>query len=100
MPWIAVKRRFLLINPALASLTAAQIQGGYMSTSSIDIKIDGMTCTGCTGRVTRILQAVAGVESADVTLNPGAAHIVFDITQTNRAALETTVEEAGYAIKH
>ncbi|MBM5575550.1 MULTISPECIES: heavy-metal-associated domain-containing protein [Deefgea] len=67
---------------------------------TIDIQIDGMTCGGCTAGVTRVLQAVTGVQSANVTLNPGAAHIVFDAQQTSRAALETAIEEAGYDIKH
>lgn len=71
-----------------------------MNTTSIEIQIEGMTCGGCTARVTRALQAVTGVQSANVTLNPGAAQIVFDANQTSRLALETTLEEAGYAIKH
>ncbi|WP_028448965.1 MULTISPECIES: heavy-metal-associated domain-containing protein [Chitinibacter] len=70
-----------------------------MSThSSIEINIAGMSCGGCSAAVTRALEAVAGVISTTVTLNPGKAHIVFDATQTSRAALETTIEEAGYDI--
>lgn len=71
-----------------------------MNKATIEIKIDGMTCGGCTASVTRVLQTVAGVLSVNVTLNPGAAQIVFDTNQTSRLALETTLEEAGYAIKH
>ncbi|MGL4996286.1 MAG: heavy-metal-associated domain-containing protein [Deefgea sp.] len=67
---------------------------------TVEIQIEGMTCGGCTASVMRVLQAVTGVQSANVTLNPGAAQIVFDANQTSRVALETTIEEAGYAIKH
>jgi copper chaperone CopZ len=65
---------------------------------SIAIEIEGMSCGGCTASVTRVLEAVAGVQSATVTLNPGMAHIVFDATQTSRAELEKSIEEAGYDI--
>jgi copper chaperone len=65
---------------------------------TIDIRIEGMSCGGCTASVTRVLEAVAGVQSATVTLNPGNARIVFDATQTSRAVLETSIEEAGYDI--
>jgi copper chaperone len=65
---------------------------------TIDIRIEGMSCGGCTASVTRVLEAVAGVKSATVTLNPGNARIVFDATQTSRAVLETSIEEAGYDI--
>jgi copper chaperone len=66
---------------------------------TIELKIEGMSCGGCTAAVTRVLEAVAGVHSATVTLNPGTARIVFDATQTSRAELETKIEEAGYDIK-
>lgn len=65
---------------------------------TIDIRIEGMSCGGCTASVTRVLEAVAGVKNATVTLNPGNARIVFDATQTSRAVLETSIEEAGYDI--
>ena len=66
---------------------------------NITIEIEGMSCGGCTASVTRVLQAVAGVQSVQVTLNPGAAQIVFDAHQTSRALLENIIEDAGYAIK-
>ena len=66
---------------------------------NVVIEIEGMSCAGCTASVTHVLQAVAGVQSTQVTLNPGAAHIVFDANQTSRAALENIIEDAGYAIK-
>ncbi|QLG87862.1 heavy-metal-associated domain-containing protein [Chitinibacter bivalviorum] len=65
---------------------------------TIEIGIEGMSCGGCTASVTRVLEAVAGVQSATVTLNPGKAQIVFDATQTSREVLETSIEEAGYDI--
>lgn len=65
---------------------------------TIEIEIEGMSCGGCTASVTRVLEAVAGVQSATVTLNPGKARIVFDATQTSRAVLANKIEEAGYDI--
>jgi copper chaperone len=59
-------------------------------------KVHGMTCNGCTASVTRVLQAISGVERATVALDPGSAEVTFDPARTNLAALKLAVEDAGY----
>jgi copper ion binding protein len=60
------------------------------------IEVGGMTCQGCVASVTRVLKAVPGVSEAKVTLEPGAATVVFDAARTNVAALQAAIEDAGY----
>jgi copper chaperone len=61
-----------------------------------ELKIEGMTCGGCVKSVTRVLTGVAGVASADVSLEEGRARVTFDPGQTGVEALRQVVERAGY----
>jgi len=42
---------------------------------TIDLKIVGMSCEHCSGRVEKALSAVAGVTAVDVRLEPGSATV-------------------------
>jgi copper chaperone len=61
-----------------------------------ELKIEGMTCGGCVKSVTRVLTGVAGVASADVSLEEGRARVAFDPGRTGVEALKQVVERAGY----
>ncbi len=65
---------------------------------TITLQIEGMTCGGCVASVTRVLEAVPGVATADVTLTPGAATVTFDAALTNVPALRVAVEDAGFDV--
>lgn len=61
--------------------------------TDVTLKITGMTCGHCVRATTKALEAVPGVKSAEVTLEPGGAvvHGEADV-----AALIAAVEEEGY----
>jgi copper chaperone len=63
---------------------------------TIDLKIEGMTCGGCVKSVTRVLTGVAGVASADVSLEEGRARVTFDPGKAGIDALKQVVERAGF----
>lgn len=42
---------------------------------TIELKIVGMSCEHCSGRVEKALGAVAGVTAVDVALEPGSATV-------------------------
>lgn len=61
------------------------------------IKIEGMMCGHCSGRVKKALEAMAGVETAEVSHETGTAEVtlrgdVFD------EALAKAVTDAGYKV--
>jgi len=58
-----------------------------------ELKITGMTCNHCVMHTKKALEAVEGVENAEVTLEPGAAKITgsADVNDLIRA-----VKDAGY----
>jgi copper ion binding protein len=60
------------------------------------IKVSGMTCQGCVRSVTKVLQAIPGVEAVEVSLERGEATLSFDPTRTGAPAFRKAVEDAGY----
>ena len=61
--------------------------------SEITLKVTGMTCGHCVAAVTKALQEVPGVESADVSLEKGQAVVQGAADPT---ALIEAVKEEGY----
>jgi copper chaperone CopZ len=59
-------------------------------------EVTGMTCGGCTGKVTGALKAVPGVDGVDVSLADHAAKVSFDTKLTSLGQLESVVRDAGY----
>ncbi|WP_172955974.1 heavy metal translocating P-type ATPase [Rhodoluna limnophila] len=63
---------------------------------SLDLDIEGMTCTACSRRVEKSLNKVAGV-SAYVDFASEKAHLTLS-ADVDRADLVKAVEDAGYAV--
>ncbi len=63
------------------------------------LKIDGMSCTGCVGSVTRALKQLDGVADVNVTLQPPQATVTFDQQHVEISSLIAAVEDAGYEVK-
>lgn len=62
------------------------------------IAIRGMTCGGCAASVTRVLEALPGVNDVEVTLEPGSATVSYDPSRTGLPALRQAIEDAGYDV--
>lgn len=62
----------------------------------LDLRITGMTCAACAGRVERALRGVAGVAAADVNLATDRAHVSADGARLDADALLRAVRDAGY----
>jgi copper chaperone len=60
------------------------------------VKVNGMTCGGCVGSVTRVLKALPGVATAEVSLEKGQATVSFDPAVASVAQLKEAIENAGY----
>ena len=66
--------------------------------TDLTLPITGMTCGGCVRSVTAVLQALPGVESVSVTLEPGQAQVRFDAVQVTPAQIQAAIEDAGFDI--
>lgn len=65
---------------------------------SLDVKVKGMTCEKCVGRVQNALNAQSGTW-ARVDLGSGMAHILAK-SPIDRDAVERAVEDTGYYVSH
>ena len=61
------------------------------------LKIEGMMCMHCSGRVQKALEAVDGVESAAVSHENGTAVVTLSKPVADEA-LEKAVTDAGYIV--
>ncbi len=69
-----------------------------MATTQYSIKIDGMTCGGCTASVQRALQALDGVSSISISLADGLAVVGYQDELINIDSIVTAIEDAGFDV--
>jgi len=62
------------------------------------VKVTGMTCGGCTSKVTNALKAITGVGDAKVSLSDGEATVQYDERLTSPEKLKSAVKGAGYGV--
>jgi copper chaperone CopZ len=62
------------------------------------VKVTGMTCGGCTSKVTNALKAITGVGDAKVSLSDGEATVQYDERLTSPERLKSAVKGAGYGV--
>jgi copper chaperone CopZ len=67
-----------------------------MAHTTVELKVEGMTCQGCVRSVEKKLSGVAGVESAQVDLAAGKALMVFDDAKVQPSQLIGAVEQIGF----
>lgn len=60
------------------------------------IKVGGMSCQGCVKNITAVLSGLAGVVSAEVSLEAAEARVVHDPQVVTRAVLVGAIEDAGF----
>ena len=63
---------------------------------TLTLKIDGMTCGGCVKSVQRVLNELAGMKQAEVSLNPAQAVITFSPVEISISTVIEAIEDAGF----
>ena len=76
-------------------ITATYEKGDH--TMKKTMKIEGMMCPHCSGRVKKCLEALEAVELAEVSHESGTAIVTLNAEITN-SLLKTTVEDQGYSV--
>jgi len=69
-----------------------------MTMQTEHLKVTGMTCGGCTSKVTHALTAIHGVGDVVVSLPAGEATVQFDERVTSPDQLKAAVKGAGYGV--
>lgn len=62
----------------------------------VRLRVEGMSCGHCVGRVTQALRGVRGVRAVTVSLERKEAVVTVDPGSVDRAELVRAVEAAGY----
>ena len=80
------------------ALLARAVEGaGYAAgRAAFDLRVTGMTCASCAGRVERALKRVPGVLEAAVNLASERAHVTALAGTAGMEALAAAVAKAGY----
>ncbi len=60
------------------------------------LHVDGMSCEACVGHVTRALQGLDGVQSAQVSLADKQAVVTYDPAKVQVAQMLEAVAAEGY----
>jgi len=63
---------------------------------SLTLKVDGMTCSACSGAVENSLRNLGGVLRANVALLKGKAEVVYDPDLVTPAQIVEEVEDTGF----
>jgi copper chaperone len=63
---------------------------------NLELKIEGMRCEGCVKSVTRVLSALPGVKSVEVSLEAKRASVRYDPSRAGADAMRRAVEGAGF----
>ena len=67
--------------------------------NKIEIRISGMSCTGCENRVENILKNIENIESVNANYNTGIVEIeTNDIKNLDIDVIKETLEDLGYDI--
>jgi len=79
------------------------VLAGYCTQTPVELHVTGMTCQACVKRVGGALQAVPGVQSADVTLDTGVVLVKCTgsengVSSTLRSLLTAAVEDVGFGV--
>ncbi len=60
------------------------------------LNVEGMVCDACVGHVTKALQGLDGVQSAQVSLQDKRAVVTYDPAKLQVAQMTDAVAEEGY----
>lgn len=62
------------------------------------MKIEGMSCSHCTGAVTKALEETAGISNVQVSLENREASFELEDGTVSDAALKELIEDLGYDV--
>ena len=64
----------------------------------LELKVSGMTCTGCEQRIAKALSRLEGVVRSTANHQTCQVRVVFDTTRTSERAVRSTIEQTGYEV--
>lgn len=70
-----------------------------VTTKSLDLSIEGMTCSACASSIERVVSKLEGVTSVNVNLLQNRAHLTYDPSHVKAQNIYEAIEGIGYHAK-
>jgi len=86
-------------SPSSTTLQDPLLEPPPQEEQVVEMVVGGMTCTMCSTAITRALEGVDGVTSANVNLTTNVATIHFKSPQITPRMLQETIEGVGYQVQ-
>lgn len=64
----------------------------------LQLRVSGMSCTGCEQRIEKALGRVEGVVRSSADHQAGQVRVVFDPARTSEQSVRACIEQAGYGV--
>ena len=90
-----MKHRITAIFTITALISLTLFAG---ETKEVSFNINGMTCQGCVGKVSGILDKTPGVNNYKVSIEDKNCKISYDATLTNPEAIKTELSKTHFTI--
>ncbi len=66
---------------------------------NIELKIEGMHCTGCSARLQKVLSNLDGVSNAEVSFEKGMANIEFNKEIITLDEIKNAIVDSGFEVE-
>lgn len=73
------------------ALTSAAIK-------TIDITVEGMTCTGCENAIQESVKNIEGISSVKADYKAGKVTVSYDSVKNDLAAIKEAIQHTGYKV--
>ena len=74
------------------------VREGDDTVEDVVLRVDGMTCEGCEGRIRGALQRLSGVHGVAASHERGEVRVTSDPTKISRDEVRRAVARAGYEV--
>lgn len=90
---------FVAAGSAAAHLAAcSKDEGVAHATRSVEMPVEGMTCTGCENTIGSAVLALKGVQACQASFEKSLVAVTYEPTLTDEAAIADAIRAAGYTI--
>lgn len=72
--------------------------GAARGVRQLELGVQGMTCTGCEGRIARALGRLDGIRQSAADHQSGQVKVVFDAGRTSEESVRAAIAKAGYEV--
>lgn len=66
---------------------------------NIELKVGGMHCGGCSGRLNRVLNNLDGVENAESNFETGIVKLSYNGDKVSIDTIKKNILDAGFSVK-